>query len=73
MSKKEKAFELFSQGKRPSDPEVKALGLSAKTRYNYFQEYKRARGASDNGVNAHSQDPAWQLEQLHQAKEVVIH
>lgn len=41
MSKKEKAFGLFSQSKRPSDPEVKALGLSPKTRYNYFQEWKK--------------------------------
>ena len=42
MSKKEDAFALFSQGKRPSDKEVKALGLSAKTRYNYYQEYKKS-------------------------------
>ncbi len=50
MSKKEEALELFSQGKRPSSPEVKALGLTAKTRYNYFQEYKKSRGVSDNGA-----------------------
>ncbi len=29
-------FELFDQGKRPSDPEVKALGLKRKSTYNYF-------------------------------------
>ena len=51
MSKKDEAFRLFGEGKRPSDPEVKALGLRAKTRYNYFQEYKKSRGASDNGAN----------------------
>ena len=44
MSKKAKAFELFGQGKRPSDPEVKALGLSPKSRYNYFQEWKKSSG-----------------------------
>jgi len=35
------AFELFEQGKRPSDPEIKALGLKPKTTYNYFQEWKK--------------------------------
>ena len=45
MSKKEKAFELFSQGLRPSDQEVKDLGLSPKTRYNYFQLWKKSSGA----------------------------
>lgn len=42
MSKKEEAFEFFSQGKRPRDSEVKALGLNAKTLYNYFQEWKNS-------------------------------
>lgn len=41
MSKKEKAFALFDQGKRPSDPEVKSLGLKPKTRYNYYQLWKK--------------------------------
>ena len=45
MSKKEKAFLLFSQGLRPSDQEVKDLGLSPKTRYNYFQLWKNSGGA----------------------------
>jgi len=35
------AFELFDQGRRPSDPEVKALGLKSKATYNYFQEWKK--------------------------------
>lgn len=35
------AFEFFEQGKRPSDPEIKALGLKPKTTYNYFQEWKK--------------------------------
>ncbi len=29
MSKKEEATQLFAQGKRPRDEEVKALGLTA--------------------------------------------
>ena len=45
MSKKQKAFELFSQGKRPSDPEVKSLGLKSKSLYNYYQEWKKSSGA----------------------------
>lgn len=39
-SKKTKAFSLFDKGKRPSDREVRALGLKEKTRFNYFQEWK---------------------------------
>lgn len=44
MSKKQKAFELFSQGMRPSDKEVKDLGLKPKSLYNYFQEFKHLSG-----------------------------
>ena len=33
---KELCFALFDQGKRPGDPEVKALGLKRKSTYNYF-------------------------------------
>lgn len=44
MSKKQKAFELFSQGMRPSNPEVKSLGLKPKSLYNYFQEFKHSFG-----------------------------
>lgn len=40
------AFELFDQGKRPSNPEVKALGLKPKTTYNYFQEWKKQGGTT---------------------------
>lgn len=50
MSKKNEAFELFSQGKRPSSPEVKALALSAKTRYNYYQDWKRQNGTVSGNV-----------------------
>lgn len=48
MSKKDEAFILFSEGKRPSDEEVKALGLSTRTRYNYHQEFKKSQ--TDDGV-----------------------
>ncbi|KKN59498.1 hypothetical protein LCGC14_0541120 [marine sediment metagenome] len=42
-TRKELALALFDQGKRPSDPEVKALGLKPKTCYNYFQDWKKLR------------------------------
>jgi len=38
-SKKAKAFELFSQGKRPSSTEVKTLGLHKSTRFKYYNQY----------------------------------
>ena len=41
MSKQKEAFELFNQGKRPSDLELKALGLADRTLYNYFQLWKK--------------------------------
>jgi hypothetical protein len=47
MSKKEQAFGLFSQGKRPSDPDLKALGLSNKTLYKYFQAFKKNGSSPD--------------------------
>jgi len=37
VSKKDKAFELFDEGKNPSSPEVKALKLKGSTKYNYFR------------------------------------
>jgi hypothetical protein len=39
-TKKEKAFQLFSEAKGPSDPEVKALGLHKSTRFKYFNQYQ---------------------------------
>jgi len=38
-TKKEKAFQLFSEGKSPSSPEVKALGLHKSTRFKYYNQY----------------------------------
>lgn len=42
-TRKELAFVLFDQEKRPSDPAVKALGLKPKTCYNYFQDWKKLK------------------------------
>ena len=41
-SMKEKAFQLFDAGKRPSDPEVKALGIKPNSAYRYHQIWKKA-------------------------------
>lgn len=46
---KELAFALFDQGKRPSDPEVKALGIKPKSTYTYYQRWKKK--TSVNGSN----------------------
>lgn len=45
--KKAKAFLLFNQGKRPSDPEVKTLGIKPNTAYRYYQAWKEARNSSN--------------------------
>ena len=41
-SMKERAFRLFDEGKRPSDPEVKALGIKPNSAYRYYQRWKKA-------------------------------
>jgi len=41
-SKKAKVFKLFSEGKRPSDPEVKSLGIKPESAYRYYQAWKKA-------------------------------
>lgn len=42
-SMKEKAFRLFDQGRRPSDPEVRTLGIKPNSAYRYFQAWKKER------------------------------
>jgi len=42
-SVKERVFGLFDEGKRPSDPEVKALGVKPNTVYRYYQDWKKTR------------------------------
>jgi len=44
VSKKDKGFELFDEVKIASSPEVKALGLKGSTKYNYYRDWKIARG-----------------------------
>jgi len=44
ISKKAKAFQLFSEGKRPGTPEVKSLGIKPNTAYRYYQWWKRTSG-----------------------------
>jgi len=39
---KERASRLFDEGRRPSDPEVKALGIKPNTAYRYYQDWKKA-------------------------------
>ncbi len=40
-SKKARAFQLFGQCKRPSDPKVKSLGIKPRTAYRYYQQWKK--------------------------------
>ena len=42
-SMKEKAVQLFDEGKRPGDPEVKSLGIKPNTAYRYYQEWKNTQ------------------------------
>jgi hypothetical protein len=39
--KKTEAFDLFGKGKRPSDPEVRGLGVKPERTYRYYQEWKK--------------------------------
>lgn len=45
-TKKEIAFELFEEGKLPTDPEVKALGLKGKSKNTYYYEWQKSKGIS---------------------------
>lgn len=42
-TKKARVCQLFDRGKRPSDPEVKALGIKPDTAYRYYQDWKKSR------------------------------
>ena len=46
-TRKRKAYQLFDEGKRPGDPEVKALKIKPDTAYRYFQSWKKTRNCSD--------------------------
>jgi len=45
---KRRMFGLFDEGRRPGDPEVKALGLKPNSTYRYYQEWKKARGCNQS-------------------------
>ena len=49
-SKKAKAFALFSQGKRPGDPEVKSLGIKPESAYRYYQDWKKEATVGNNHI-----------------------
>jgi hypothetical protein len=49
---KERAFRLFDEGKRPSDPEVKALGIKPSTAYRYYQEWKKLAVAANHSTTS---------------------
>jgi hypothetical protein len=49
VTKKEQAFELFTRGKQPNDPEVHALGIKAKTLREYFRLFQKGEGPSSGG------------------------
>lgn len=55
MSKKDKAFELFDEGKTTSSPEVKELKLKGATRYNYYAEWQKAGGVASPSPKAISE------------------
>jgi len=49
-SKKARAFQLFSQGKRPSDSEVKTLGIKPESTYRYYQQWKKLVIVGNNRI-----------------------
>ncbi len=49
-SKKAQAFALFSQGRRPGDPEVKALGIKPESAYRYYQDWKKEATVGNNRI-----------------------
>lgn len=49
MTKKQQAFELFTQGKQPNDPEVQALGIKAKTLREYSRLFQKGERLSSGG------------------------
>jgi len=42
-TKKARADQLFDRGKRPSSPDVKALGIKPNTAYRYYQDWKKTQ------------------------------
>ncbi len=49
-TKKAQAFELFNEGKRPSDSEVKSLGIKPNSAYRYYQQWKKLVIVGNNHI-----------------------
>lgn len=49
-TKKAKAFQLFREGKGPTSPEVKALGMHKSTRFRYYNQYVAGHKPSARAV-----------------------
>jgi hypothetical protein len=49
-TKKAKAFQLFSEGKGPTSPEVKTLGMHKSTRFKYYNQYLAVHKTSENAA-----------------------
>jgi hypothetical protein len=47
VSKREQAFKLFDEGKKPSDPDIMALGLSPKTARKYLTMWRKQAGKGE--------------------------
>ena len=47
---KEAVYQLFDEGKRPSDAQVKALGIKANTAYRYYQDWKKLAATANLSV-----------------------
>jgi len=45
-NKRDLAYKLFDEGKRPGDLEVKALGLKTRSTYTYFTSWKKRNGGT---------------------------
>lgn len=56
-TKKEQVFKLFAEGKRPSDPEVKAVGLKSRSIYTYFTNWKKGSGTTTEEDDTTIQEP----------------
>ena len=49
-TKKAQAFELFNEGKRPGDSEVKSLGIKPNSAYRYYQQWKKLVIVGNNHI-----------------------
>lgn len=49
-NKRDQAFELFNQGKQPSDPGVVALGIKTRTARDYYNKWKKTQSSPGPGA-----------------------